>query len=62
MSIRRKWLKIVMLLFLSGVSLIGPLNPQEIEEQMRIMNRNETIITTDADPNGDDAFSKESPL
>ena len=45
MSIRRKWLKILMLLLMTAVSFGGPMNPQEIEEQMRIMNRNAATIT-----------------
>jgi hypothetical protein len=34
-----------MLLILAGASLAGPMNPQEIEEQMRIMNANEVTIS-----------------
>lgn len=52
MSIRRKWLKIVMLLLLAGASMSGAMNPQEIEEQMRIMNANQ-VTATDEDHKGD---------
>lgn len=52
MSIRRKWLKVVFLLMTAGASLTGPMNPEEIEAQMRIMN--DTVIeTSDEDHKGD---------
>jgi len=41
-----------MLLMMTGASLAGPMNPQEIEEQMHIMNENKITIP-DEDHKGD---------
>jgi hypothetical protein len=50
---RRKWLKVALLLMLAGASFACPMNPQEIEELMRIMNGNQVAIP-DEDHKGDE--------
>ena len=44
MSLRRKWLKVVLLLMMASASLTGAMYPEEMEEQLRIMN--DTVIAT----------------
>jgi hypothetical protein len=39
MSMKRKWLKALLMLMMAGSSFMGPMNPREIEELMYIMNQ-----------------------
>lgn len=45
MSIKRKWLKALMMVMLAVTSLGGPMNPREIEDLMRIMNQTQIEYT-----------------
>lgn len=45
MSIKRKWLKALLLLMIAGSSFFGPMNPQEIEELLHIMNETKVEFT-----------------
>lgn len=38
-SIKRKWLKVLMLLMMASASFGSPMNPKEIEDLMHIMTR-----------------------
>jgi hypothetical protein len=44
-SIRHKWLKVALMLMMVGGSLAGPMNPKEIEQQLKIMNENKIVIS-----------------
>jgi len=37
-SMKRKWLKALLMLMMAGASFGGPMNPKEIEDLMHIMN------------------------
>jgi len=51
MSMKRKWLKTLLMLMIGGAAMIGPVNPKEIEDLMRIMNETRIEFTI---PNEDD--------
>ncbi len=54
MSIKRKWLKALLMLMMAGSSFMGPMNPREIEELMYIMNETRIEFTIpDADDKGE---------
>jgi hypothetical protein len=53
MSVKRKWLKALLMLMMAGASFMGPMNPREIEELMYIMNETRIEFTIpDADDKG----------
>jgi hypothetical protein len=53
-SMKRKWLKVLMLLMMAGASFGSPMNPKEIEELMHIMNQTRIEFTLpDEDDKGD---------
>ncbi len=53
-SIKRKWLKALLMLMMAGSSFMGPMNPREIEELMYIMNETRIEFTIpDADDKGE---------
>jgi hypothetical protein len=55
MRIRRKWLRLVLLFLMVGASFGSPMNPQELEEQLHIMNEVKVEFTIpDKDRNSDD--------
>jgi hypothetical protein len=55
MSIKRKWLKVLMLLMMGGASFVGAkMNPKEIEDVLHIMNETKVEFTIpDEDYKGD---------
>jgi hypothetical protein len=54
MSLKRKWLKALLMLMIAGAAAFGPVNPQEIEDLMRIMNQTRIEFTlADETPKGD---------
>lgn len=59
MSIKRKWLKTLLMLMMAGSSfagpIVGPMNPKEIEELLHIMNQTRVEFTLpDENQKGDD--------
>ena len=55
MSMKRKWLRAVLLLMIGGASFIGAkMNPKEIEDVLHIMNETKVEFTIpDEDHKGD---------
>ena len=55
MSMKRKWLKVLMLLMMGGASFVGAkMNPKEIEDVLHIMNETKVEFTIpDEDHKGD---------
>jgi hypothetical protein len=45
MSVKRKWLKALLMLMLAGSSFAGPMNPKEIEDLMHVMNETRIEFT-----------------
>jgi hypothetical protein len=45
MSVKRKWLKTLLMLMLAGSSFAGPLNPKELEDLMHVMNETRIEFT-----------------
>jgi hypothetical protein len=56
MSIKRKWLKLLVLMMMGTASAFSPVNPQELWEIMHIMNETkvEFSIPDDSDDGDDD--------
>ena len=54
LSIKRKWLKVSLLLMLAFASFAAPMNPQEIEDLLRVMN--ETRIESSLPEQGRDGM------
>ena len=44
-SMKRKWLKALMLLMMAGASIGGPMNPKEIEDLIHVMNETRIEFT-----------------
>jgi hypothetical protein len=44
-SMKRKWLKVLMMLMMACASFGGPMNPKEIEDLMHIMNETRIEFT-----------------
>jgi hypothetical protein len=44
-SMKRKWLKVLLMLMMAGASFFGPMNPKEIEELLHIMNETKIEFT-----------------
>jgi hypothetical protein len=55
MSVKRKWLRVLMLLMIGGASMVGAkTNPKEIEDILHIMNETKVEFTIpDEDHKGD---------
>ena len=55
MSMKRKWLKVLMLLMMGGATFVGArMNPKEIEDVLHIMNETKVEFTIpDEDHKGD---------
>ncbi len=55
MSMKRKWLRVLMLLMIGGASFVGAkMNPKEIEEVLHIMNETKVEFSMpDEDHKGD---------
>jgi hypothetical protein len=55
MSMKRKWLRVLMLLMMGGASFVGAkMNPKEIEDVLHVMNETKVEFTIpDEDHNGD---------
>jgi hypothetical protein len=51
LSMKRKWLRAVFLLMLAASTFAGPMNPQEIEDLLHVMNETKVEFTV---PNEDD--------
>lgn len=45
MSVKRKWLKALLMVMLAGSSFAGPLNPKELEDLMHVMNETRIEFT-----------------
>jgi len=45
MSMKRKWLKALLMLMIAGSSFVGPINPKEIEDLLRIMHETRVEFT-----------------
>jgi len=60
MSMKRKWLRILMLLIMGGASFVGAkMNAKEIEDVLHIMNETKVEFTIpDQDHKGDGIFPK----
>ena len=55
MSMKRNWLKILMLLMMRGASFVGAkMNPKEIEDILHIMNETKVEFTVPDEDNKDD--------
>jgi hypothetical protein len=54
MSMKRKWLKVLLMGMMAAFSFTGPMNPREIEEMMLIMNQTRIEFTIpEKDDKGD---------
>ena len=42
---KRKWLKALLMLMIAGSSFVGPMNPKEIEDLLRIMHETRVEFT-----------------
>ena len=42
---KRKWLKALLMLMIVGSSFVGPMNPKEIEDLLRIMHETRVEFT-----------------
>jgi len=45
MSMKRRWLKALLMLMIAGSSFVGPMNPKEIEDLLHIMNETRVEFT-----------------
>ena len=66
MSIKRKWLKVLMMLMMAGASFGAPMNPKEIEDLMHVMNETRIEFTLpDENDKGDggkvDPYGRNTP-
>jgi hypothetical protein len=60
MSMKRKWLRVLMLVIMGGASFVGArMNPKEIEDVLHIMNETKVEFSVpDKDHNGDGNLPK----